>query len=88
MQEQVFTVTIAYDDELSLQVIKDWLKDALTGKVARYIGMVVDSYGGSTSSRSIRGSLRVIHNETLSAATVKSYLTNPPAAITIEIEKR
>ncbi len=88
MQEQVFTITLAYDDELSIQVIKDWLKDALTGKVARYIGMVVDSYGGTTSGRSIRGSLRVIHNETLSAATLKSYLTDPPAAFSLEIEKR
>jgi hypothetical protein len=88
MQEQVFTVTIAYEDEISLQVIKDWLKAALADKVTRYIGVVVDSYGGSASGRTIRVSLRLIHNEPLPAATLKSYLTDPPAAFTLEIEKR
>jgi hypothetical protein len=83
MQEQIFSLSIEYYGDLSTQAIKDWLKQVLTGKVSRCIGMVAESFGSTPGGRMIQGSLRIVHNENVSVDMMKSFLATTPSTFKI-----
>lgn len=83
MQEQIFSLSIEYYGDLSTQIIKDWLKEVLAGKVSRCIGMVAEGFGSTPGGRMLQGSLRIVHNENVSVDTMKNFLANTPASFKI-----
>lgn len=89
MQEQIFSLTVVHHGDLSTQVVKDWLRETLTSKVSRYIGMVVESFSSAAAGRVVQCSLRVVHGGDVSVAMMKEYLADTPETFKIaEISKR
>lgn len=89
MQEQIFSLTIEYYGDFSTQTVKDWLKEVLTGKIARYIGLAAENFGSTPGGRMIQGSLRIVHNDDVPVDMMKSLLANTPATFKIlTISKR
>lgn len=91
MQEQVFSFVVIHDAkiEVNTDVIRDKIKDALSGRVDRYIGMVTEGFGGTSAEQRITCRLRFIHRDNISVKDMKSYLADMPDTFKLaEITKR
>ena len=76
--KQMFSISVLHDAniEVNSDIINEWLKKTLAGKIDRYVGTTVERFGGSASVYAIKFRLYIIDKEDILTETMRNYLTN------------
>jgi hypothetical protein len=77
MQEQTFSLAIVHDAKVRVSTsdLRDIIKEALAGKVDRYLGIVAENYGTDSHSRIIECTLRISNKAEVSVGAMNGYLS-------------
>jgi hypothetical protein len=86
MQEQVFSLSIVYDEKtgLNMDELKNWMRKTIAGRVDRYMGLVSEGFGSSAAGRVVQYALHISHGSEVTAEMLTGYLADTPAGFSVE----